>query len=159
MVYQVGYGKPPLHTRFRKGQSGNPSGRPRLPQDVAAVLRRALDRKAPAARSSPQGTPPGVPEAAPSGGPPSRRRRRGTWREAVIAGLVERAAGGDVPAMRLLIDLICRLEPEIADPEPTEEEVEDARERLIRALDRLAAEQQAQGADLAGEPGEVGQVG
>ena len=25
--YAVGYGKPPLHTRFRKGQSGNPSGR------------------------------------------------------------------------------------------------------------------------------------
>jgi RNase P/RNase MRP subunit p29 len=27
--YEVGYGKPPLHTRFRKGQSGNPRGRPR----------------------------------------------------------------------------------------------------------------------------------
>jgi hypothetical protein len=25
--YQVGPGKPPLHTRFRKGQSGNPRGR------------------------------------------------------------------------------------------------------------------------------------
>jgi hypothetical protein len=24
--YQVGYGKPPVHTRFRKGQSGNPRG-------------------------------------------------------------------------------------------------------------------------------------
>jgi hypothetical protein len=27
--YEVGYGKPPKHTRFRKGQSGNPGGRPR----------------------------------------------------------------------------------------------------------------------------------
>jgi Family of unknown function (DUF5681) len=27
---EVGYGKPPVHTRFRKGQSGNPSGRRRL---------------------------------------------------------------------------------------------------------------------------------
>lgn len=28
-VYEVGYGKPPLATRFRKGRSGNPRGRPR----------------------------------------------------------------------------------------------------------------------------------
>ena len=27
--YKVGYKKPPLHTRFRTGQSGNPHGRPR----------------------------------------------------------------------------------------------------------------------------------
>ncbi len=27
--YDVGYGKPPRHTQFRKGQSGNPGGRPR----------------------------------------------------------------------------------------------------------------------------------
>lgn len=26
--YDVGYRKPPVHTRFRKGQSGNPGGRP-----------------------------------------------------------------------------------------------------------------------------------
>jgi hypothetical protein len=28
-VYNVGYGKPPATTRFRPGQSGNPSGRPK----------------------------------------------------------------------------------------------------------------------------------
>jgi hypothetical protein len=27
--YEVGYGKPPRHTQFRKGQSGNPGGRPK----------------------------------------------------------------------------------------------------------------------------------
>ena len=27
--YEVGYRKPPVETRFRKGQSGNPSGRPK----------------------------------------------------------------------------------------------------------------------------------
>jgi hypothetical protein len=27
--YEVGYGKPPRHTQFKKGQSGNPGGRPR----------------------------------------------------------------------------------------------------------------------------------
>ncbi|MHC4179960.1 MAG: DUF5681 domain-containing protein [Planctomycetota bacterium] len=30
--YEVGYGKPPRHTRFAKGQSGNPHGRPRKPK-------------------------------------------------------------------------------------------------------------------------------
>jgi hypothetical protein len=29
--YTVGYGRPPQHTRFQKGQSGNPRGRPRQP--------------------------------------------------------------------------------------------------------------------------------
>jgi hypothetical protein len=28
--YKVGRGRPPLHTRFKKGWSGNPGGRPRL---------------------------------------------------------------------------------------------------------------------------------
>ena len=27
-AYAVGWGKPPRHTRFKKGQSGNPKGRP-----------------------------------------------------------------------------------------------------------------------------------
>lgn len=27
--YKVGYGKPPLHPRWKKGQSGNPGGRPK----------------------------------------------------------------------------------------------------------------------------------
>ena len=27
-AYAVGYRRPPLHSRFKKGQSGNPNGRP-----------------------------------------------------------------------------------------------------------------------------------
>ncbi len=40
--YDVGYGKPPKHTRFVKGQSGNPCGRPRKPKPEPPRLSDAL---------------------------------------------------------------------------------------------------------------------
>ena len=54
--YRVGYGKPPTHTRFQKGRSGNPFGRPRDSQELqnaypaAARRRSSLDREWAAAR-------------------------------------------------------------------------------------------------------------
>ena len=39
--YEVGRGKPPIHTRFNKGQSGNPRG-PR-PKNLPALLAEALN--------------------------------------------------------------------------------------------------------------------
>ena len=38
--YTVGYGKPPLATRFKKGHSGNPAGRPAGRPNVATLLER-----------------------------------------------------------------------------------------------------------------------
>lgn len=35
--YEVGYGKPPLEHRFRKGKSGNPNGRPKGARNKAAI--------------------------------------------------------------------------------------------------------------------------
>ena len=40
--YDVGYGKPPLHTRFRKGQSGNPKGRGKGTKNFATTLMKAM---------------------------------------------------------------------------------------------------------------------
>jgi len=40
--YDVGYGKPPKHTRFKKGQSGNPKGRPKGSRNFATDLDEVL---------------------------------------------------------------------------------------------------------------------
>ena len=38
--YEVGYGRPPKNTRFKKGVSGNPEGRPKRPLDFHRELLR-----------------------------------------------------------------------------------------------------------------------
>lgn len=43
--YTVGYGKPPRHTRFQKGQSGNPRGRPKGARGLKADLRAELSER------------------------------------------------------------------------------------------------------------------
>ena len=44
--YEVGYARPPVHTRFKPGQSGNPAGRPKGAQnfatEIAAELKEAI---------------------------------------------------------------------------------------------------------------------
>jgi Family of unknown function (DUF5681) len=48
-AYAVGYGRPPMRTRFKPGQSGNPKGAKRKPQssapDLKALFERALSKK------------------------------------------------------------------------------------------------------------------
>jgi len=44
--YEVGYRKPPIETRFRTGQSGNPTGRPkRVPIIDPGMLLEAIDNE------------------------------------------------------------------------------------------------------------------
>ena len=42
--YDVGYGKPPVETRFRKGQSGNPKGRGKGGRNFATVFMAAMSQ-------------------------------------------------------------------------------------------------------------------
>jgi hypothetical protein len=43
--YQVGYGKPPEATQFRKGRSGNPKGRPKTSKNIGTMLEEVFFRK------------------------------------------------------------------------------------------------------------------
>ena len=40
--YDVGYGRPPVHSRYKKGRSGNPKGRPKGAKSMKALLEEAL---------------------------------------------------------------------------------------------------------------------
>lgn len=46
-TYEVGYAKPPKRTRFKKGQSGNPKGRPKGSPNIVTAVRRAIHAKVP----------------------------------------------------------------------------------------------------------------
>ena len=135
----VGYRRPPVGKRFKKGQSGNPSGRPRGPS-LAKLLREALDQTVTVEIDG--------------------KRRRVSRAKAIVARLVDGAANADPRSLRLLLDLVQKLETRGLlyddDDEPSEEEVESARKRIMDALDRLAIEcgyEQPQGAAAAtGEP-------
>ena len=88
--YEVGYGKPPLHTRFKKGQSGNPRGRPPGAKNLSTLLSEALNEPVTVSEN---------------GG-----RRKISKREAIMKQLVNRSAKGDWRAVKLLIDILQDIE-------------------------------------------------
>ena len=45
MAYDVGYKKPPKNGRFKKGQSGNPNGRPKGSKNFVTILTKELNQK------------------------------------------------------------------------------------------------------------------
>ena len=88
--WEVGYGRPPLATRFKKGQSGNPKGRPRGARNLATLVTEALDEKVAVTERG--------------------KRRKITKREAIIKQLANRAASADLKATQILLGLMQDIE-------------------------------------------------
>jgi hypothetical protein len=83
--YEVGYGRPPKHTRFAPGQSGNPKGRPKGARNFATDVQDAL--KAPV-RVTGDG-----------------KQRKISTQKAVLLRLREKALSGDVRALDRMVQL------------------------------------------------------
>ena len=86
--YEVGYGKPPVHTRFQKGQSGNPKGRPRGRKNLSSLLNEVLNGWVIVVENG--------------------RRKRITKREAIITQLVNKSAAADLKATQIVLALLRR---------------------------------------------------
>jgi hypothetical protein len=43
--YEVGYGRPPRQTQFRKGQSGNPNGRPKGSKNLKTIVEEVFNSR------------------------------------------------------------------------------------------------------------------
>jgi hypothetical protein len=84
--HDVGYGKPPEHSRFKTGVSGNPRGRPkRKPLPAAEIIDRVLNT---------------VTEYRERG-----QIKKATRLELAIRTAVNRAVKGDVKAAEMLLEL------------------------------------------------------
>jgi len=47
VTYQVGYCRPPVHSRFKPGQSGNPSGRVKGSKNLKTLFHQILNEQIP----------------------------------------------------------------------------------------------------------------
>ena len=88
--YDVGYKKPPTHTQFQPGQSGNPKGRPKGTQNLATDLEEELSAKIPVTEGG--------------------KQQQTTKQRAMVKTLFAKALKGETRAASVLINLIIGLE-------------------------------------------------
>lgn len=82
--YTVGYGRPPRHSRFKKGQSGNPKGRPKGARGLEAELDDELKLTVKIKENG-------------------RQRKISNWR-AMLKGQVRKAVLGDTKAFQTVVN-------------------------------------------------------
>lgn len=104
--YEVGYGKPPTHSQFKPGQSGNPKGRPRGSKSPFTLLREELQQKVTLREGD--------------------RVTTVTKLEAVLKRVVNDTLGGKVSSTKLLFPLLHVFEAQFAtESEPHELSAKD----------------------------------
>jgi Family of unknown function (DUF5681) len=114
--YEVGYGRPPRHTRFENGQSGNPRGRPRGTKNLKTLLCEALNEPVIVTENGGQ--------------------RKVSKREAIITQLVNRSATADLRAIKILLDILRDLESQSDPAAPETSSFTAADEKVIEQLRR-----------------------
>jgi hypothetical protein len=111
-AYIVGYKKPPVHSRFQKGRSGNRKGRPPGSRGLKSDLLEELSERLPITERG--------------------ESRTLTKQRVVVKALANKAMSGDVRAIAKLLDMIVKvfgLEPSIPDEcdlSPTDKEIVEA---------------------------------
>jgi hypothetical protein len=84
--YAVGYGKPPIASRFKPGQSGNPKGRPKGSMSARTLLDKALSTTITITENG--------------------MSRTVQHREALFKSLTAKALKGDMRSLALIIKLM-----------------------------------------------------
>ena len=121
--YEVGFGKPPKSSRFKKGQSGNPNGRPKGSRNFATDVKEVLTK----------------PVAVSEG----EHQKKISTQLATLMRLREKALKGDAKAIDRLLALA---QAHMTDPAQTEGE--DSRTESDQAiLDRYVSRQKVQVAE------------
>jgi len=112
--HRTGYGKPPSHRRFVKGQSGNPRGRPAGAKNLKTLLNKALNE------------PVIVTE---NGG-----RRKISKREAIVTQLVNGSAKGDFKAIQILLAMLRDIEGQTEPAAPETSAFSEADQKVLEQL-------------------------
>ena len=118
--YVVGYGKPPLHSRFQKGRSGNPKGRPCGRKNMSTLLSDALNGSVIVVENG--------------------RRKKISKREAIITQLVNKSASADLKATQIVLAMLQDVEARADDSSDSAAFTEADQEIIQRIQARMRNE-------------------
>ncbi len=117
--YEVGFGGPPKHTRFEKGRSGNPRGRPKGAKNLKTELEEELSE----------------PIVVREGG----KAKKVSKQRAILKGQAAKAAQGDTKAAIFIGNLVLKL----LDTGANEPLTEDASDDDLAILEAYVRKRQA----------------